>query len=200
MITLSTLAGLGVSSATAAAGGAAAAAAGISAAGAATGTIFGAGVTAASVTAAGISATSLLSGALGTASALGSIGSGLAANSAAKTEAQYMGYQAKAAELEGRRQALGELEAFNRSQASAAAAMGPGNYLGSGMTTLRQNQENAEFNIGLTRLGAGVNADGIRAQAQQKRAEGRSAIMGGLLGAATSMGGTALKRKQQSIL
>jgi hypothetical protein len=134
-------------------------------------------------------------------SALASIGGGLAANASGRTEAKYMDYQARAAELEGRRQALVELEQFNRSQARRVAAIGASGigYSGSPLTALGRAEDDIQTDLELIRAGAAAEAAGIRGQAKLRRSEGTQAVLGGLLSATSTLTGLKLKKRQQQV-
>jgi hypothetical protein len=135
----------------------------------------------------GPSTSQLVSGSLGAVSALGSIASGFAQSASLRTEANYLKYEARAAELEGRRQALLELEDFNRSQARRVAAIGASGigYAGSPITGLEGAEDDARTDINLIKSATKARVAGLKAQAKQVRRSAPFAIFGGFMNAAS---------------
>lgn len=134
----------------------------------------------------GPSTSQLISGSLGAVSALGSVAGGFATAASMRTEANYLKYEARAAELEGRRQALLELEDFNRSQARRVAAIGASGigYEGSPITELEGAETEARDDIALTKAATRARVAGLKAQAKQARRAAPFAILGGFMSAA----------------
>ena len=132
----------------------------------------------------------LISGSLGTASALGAIASGFAQSASLRTEAYNMDYQAKAAQLEGQRQALLALDDFSQSQARAVAAIGASGvgYEGSPVAGLYQNERKSQSDQALIKAGTQVQVAGYKAQAKQIRKSARLAPLFGFLKAGEQVG------------
>lgn len=132
----------------------------------------------------------LISGSLGTVSALGAIGSGFAQRASLQTEAYNMDYQAKAAQLEGQRQALLALDDFSRSQARAVAAIGASGigYDGSPVGALDESERSAKSDRDLMKAGTRVQVAGYKAQAKQLRKSARLAPLFGFLKAGEQVG------------
>lgn len=129
----------------------------------------------------------LISGSLGAVSALGSIAGGFAQAASMRTEAQYLKYEARAAELEGRRQALLELEDFNRSQARRVAAIGASGigYEGSPITALAGAETESQEDRALIKAATKARVAGLKAQAKQAKKSAPFAILGGFMSAAS---------------
>lgn len=132
----------------------------------------------------------MLSGSLGTAAALGHIASGFAERAALRTDAYNYDYQAKAARLEGQRQALLEMDAFAQSQARSIAAIGASGigYEGSPMSGLAQAEGKHQSNLGLIKANAEVEYAGYRGMAKQARRNARLAPLSGFLRAGAQVG------------
>lgn len=156
---------------------------------------IGAGTTsllgaAGSTLASSVTLSGILSGAMGTASALSALGAGNQAAAEARSQAAFSDFRAKQEMLEGRKNALIELQNFNELQAGAIAAAGASGagFGGSIAKTLEGNKADFEFNRELALTNAAVRSGLERGQAAQLRSRAKNAKTGGLLNAGTISG------------
>lgn len=138
----------------------------------------------------GINKSALISGSFGTAAALGSIASGFSQSASLRTDAYNYDYQAKAAKLEGQRQALLALDDFSRSQARAVAAIGASGigFEGSPVSGLYQAESKALSDRKLIKATADVQVAGYKGMAKQARKSAKFAPFMGLLRASEQVG------------
>ena len=114
-----------------------------------------------------------------------------AERAALKTEAYYLDYAAKAAELEGRRQAIVSMDEFARAQARSNAAIGASGigYEGSAIIGLQKNDERMGRALSLMKATTKVQVAGLKAQAFQLRRQARMAPGIATLGAVQKIAG-----------
>lgn len=159
----------------------------------------GTGMMAMGVAAPALSVSTMLAGGSSLAGAVSSIAGGFAQSNALKQEAYYMDAQARQAEIEGRRDAVMQLENLNRSLASQVAAIGASGigYSGSPVSNVMASEKRGAFDIELTKAGTEANVAVLRARANQTRRAAKQSVVGGFLGAGADLAQFGLGRAAQ---
>lgn len=128
----------------------------------------------------------ILGAALG---AVGSIAQGAAANSAAKANAKAMQQQAQLERQAGAYQVARQRDQLNRltgRQVNNFAANGVA-LDGSAADVVTDSRTQGELDIAATMFGANVRSNNLETQAKITRAQGKSAMVGGIIGGFNSL-------------
>lgn len=139
-----------------------------------------------------------LSGWFSVAEGISGLFQGFAEADALSTQAAYEDVRAKGELLRGRREALEIAEALNETIANNAVATAASGISteGSPAEAARAASEKADFETGITRTNAQINAAARSAQADAYRGEATGAIFGGIASAARA-GGRYLLREER---
>lgn len=123
--------------------------------------------------------------------AVGQVAQGMAANSAAKANAKAMKQQAFLERESGAYQANRQRDQLNRltgRQINNLAANGMG-MDGSAVDVIQDSRREGELDIAATLFGANIRSNNLETQAQITKAQGRSAMIGGIIGGVNSLVG-----------
>jgi hypothetical protein len=146
-----------------------------------------------------ISTSDLILGGLSGFSALSSIAAGQAGKTAAEEGALFEEFGAKQEILKGRREALSILEAEQDALEQNIVDIAASGITGQGSAKAAQEAiiSKAEFETGITRTTAELNAEARRAKARQLRTEGKSGTLTGTASAAGQAAGFFLRRTRR---
>ena len=140
----------------------------------------------------------ILSGGLSGFAAISSIAAGQAAETASKEAALFEEFGEKQEILKGRKDALAIFEKQNDLLAQNLVNIGASGITGEGSPKAAQEAiiQKAEFETGITRSNAIINAEARKSKARQLRIEGRGARIAGQASAAKSVAGFFLNREK----
>lgn len=152
-----------------------------------------------SLAAGSLSAFDIFSGVTTAFSAISSIAAGQATQAASEEGALFEEFGAKQEILKGRREALDILEKENEALEQNIVNVAASGITGQGSAKTAQEAiiSKAEFETGITRTTAELNAEARRAKAKQQRAEGQAAATGGVTSAAGDVAGFFLRRSRR---